>query len=446
MVFLSSNHDMKTAWNKAFENTTAAVAAGVESAAFETFEAVTPTFQEATEADRKSGRLGTLVWEFVTADVVNRNRRVYPAAVFEEACKQLKPKIDRGQALGALDHPGWLDDHGISVRDAAIRLTSVTMHGNSARVEAVILKNPHGEQLVSVIQAGGNPGVSQRAFASWRDATDDDKKRYNLGESTDVVIAEALRLITYDVVGEPGFADAHSPAITESTKQKQGVTPMTLEELMAKHPELFKQAKEAGRLEAVAGQATAVAAAVEAAKPGIVEAATKVVTEKNETLTNENADLRGALAAVKPVLVKFGLVNEQITDTQARAQVDTLKNDLTVKAAELKTVQEQLAATRAQLASLESAKSVGTALGEIATKFKDHTHKDTILNRVRESNPTTGEQAHKIATEVATLIDAVLPKPGTTPLNAPAGGAAPEGLKADEVAAFSMFTTGVPVF
>lgn len=362
---------------------------------------------------RKKGRLGRMTYEFRTADVLNGNRRIYPGQVVAPAFDDLARRVGNNQVFGNLDHPSVFDPESLIVKlsEACVKVSEAKLtNATDCKVVVDILDNEDGRRLVSILNVDGNPGISQRAVVRWREANDDERARFKVPPDEYVRVAEYLRLITYDIVSEPGFADAQGAKVGEH-KADQGVDQMTLDELKSKFPQTyalcFGEGKAAGVAETMGKLDSKVAAAVEAAKPAIVTEAQKALTEQ---LTKAQEDLAGAktvLATVKPALVKLGLVNEQITDAQAATKIATLEAEKVALESKIKTADDTLKTANEKLAAAAKREGMIEGLKAVHEHYKQHPHRERIVAEVARRNIAEKPAALAAALEVATLIDSV---------------------------------------
>jgi len=356
-----------------------------------------------------SGRLGRMTFEFTTANVLNGNRRIYPTEVFQLALAGLVERIKRDVVFGNLDHPSIWDPESLIIKlsDAAVKLVEAKMTSDEdIKLILDILDNKHGAQLVSVLKVKGNPGVSQRAMAAWRDPTEAERERFKIPENEFVRVAEVLRLITYDIVSEPGFHDADGATVTEHRK---GDPPMklTIEIIKAQAPEVFA---------ALVAEAKTVAEAsleqeIEERKPKIVEEAVASVNEELEKATSQNESTIKALEALKPTMVALGIVNEQITDTEAAARVATAEAEVATLKGEKAALETQLADLQKKVDASEAKDRVVEGIRAVSKQFKGDPFHDQIVRQVAAENIADTEKALAKALEIKTFIDGLNVKP-----------------------------------
>lgn len=149
---------------------------------------------ESSESD------GTLYIEgiFMQAEVVNRNKRLYPKRILEQAVdKYIKEQVNSKQALGELNHPPRAS---VDPMQAAILIEKLWWEGNNVYGRARVIEGDYGpgDKLAANIRAGWIPGVSSRGLGSLKSSG----KGYN-------VVQEGYRLtVGVDVVWGPSAPDA----------------------------------------------------------------------------------------------------------------------------------------------------------------------------------------------------------------------------------------------
>lgn len=364
------------------------------------------------KTEKKKGRLGRLTYEFRMADAVNQNRRLYPSSVVKAAVASFVERVNRNVVYGRLDHPSEWDSESLVVttRDASHLVSEATMVDDTdIRVSVDIMDNEHGRQLLSVLEVGGNPGISQRAQALWREISSAERVTFKVPETDYVRVADAMRLITYDIVSEPGFGDADEPTVSES-KEAIGVDSMTLEQLRAQHPQLVLQLLNEGKAAAMAELPAQITAAVEKKKPEILaEAATAAANEK-KALTEQIDKIKASFETLKPVMKALGVVNEQLTDVAAAAKVATMEGQIADLTRQVKEAEEKVkAATAATLAHEQASAQLGY-VKLVATQYAAHEHARTIVTQVHGGGPyKDAAEALARAKSVADLIAAVAP-------------------------------------
>lgn len=145
---------------------------------------------------------------FLVAEERNGNGRMYKTNVLEQAVLEFqKEKIEKGLAFGETNHPDSID---VNYERACIKVDSLEKEGNIWIGEATVLASfPEygikgtvlGDNLASIIQYGGKPGVSSRGVGQ-------------IGK--DKVIDSVYKLIAEDVVHNPSGPGCYVDGILES--------------------------------------------------------------------------------------------------------------------------------------------------------------------------------------------------------------------------------------
>lgn len=145
---------------------------------------------------------------FLVAEKRNGNGRMYKESVLKNAVAEFKKeKIDKGLAFGETNHPDSID---VNYERACIKVDDLVQEGNIWIGEATVLASfPEygikgtalGDNLASIIQYGGKPGVSSRGVGQ-------------IGK--DKVIDEVYKLIAEDVVHNPSGPGCYVDGILES--------------------------------------------------------------------------------------------------------------------------------------------------------------------------------------------------------------------------------------
>ncbi|QPB08852.1 capsid maturation protease [Klebsiella phage Metamorpho] len=147
---------------------------------------------------------------FMQAEVVNRNKRLYPKRILETAVSRyIKEQVSTRQALGELNHPPRAN---VDPMQAAIIIEDMWWKGNDVYGRARIIEGDHGpgDKLAANIRAGWIPGVSSRGLGALKDSG----KGYN-------IVQEGFRLtVGVDAVWGPSAPDAwvQPKQISESTE------------------------------------------------------------------------------------------------------------------------------------------------------------------------------------------------------------------------------------
>lgn len=146
---------------------------------------------------------------FLQAEKVNRNRRLYPKKVLEEAVNDyIKSQVNTRQALGEMNHP---PRPNVDPRNACILIEKLWWKGNDVWGRAVVVEgdNGDGDKLAALIRAGWIPGVSSRGLGKLSDSG----KGYG-------IVQEGFKLaVGVDVVWGPSAPDAYVKPIVENQQE-----------------------------------------------------------------------------------------------------------------------------------------------------------------------------------------------------------------------------------
>jgi len=119
---------------------------------------------ETLTENTKTGKKLYLEGVFAQGEVKNRNGRVYPGSILEEAVNDfVTNKVKTNRALGELNHPEYPE---INMERACIRITELTKQGNDYIGKALILPTPTGNIVKALIEGGTSIGVSTRGLGS----------------------------------------------------------------------------------------------------------------------------------------------------------------------------------------------------------------------------------------------------------------------------------------
>lgn len=136
----------------------------------------------------------------------NQNDRRYPEDIYEQAYEELIPKIRGKRLLGELDHP--IDYDEIRLTNVSHAITECTIEDGSGGRKVYgtveLLDTPAGLIAQSLVKAGIPLGISSRGVGATKQVRDG-------------VEVTQLKLITYDLVAEPSFANA----VLSPTKSKE---------------------------------------------------------------------------------------------------------------------------------------------------------------------------------------------------------------------------------
>ena len=136
---------------------------------------------------------------FGEIDVKNKNNRIYTEAEYLPQIESLQEKIKSSKLLGELDHPQQFD---ISLKNVSHVIEEVRYDSESKRVMGKIklLDTDAGRQAKALVDSGIPLHISSRAA----------------GEVSEGGKVKIKQLFTYDLVADPGFANAELARVNES--------------------------------------------------------------------------------------------------------------------------------------------------------------------------------------------------------------------------------------
>ena len=144
---------------------------------------------------------GTYVLEgiFGELDKKNKNNRIYTAEEYVPQIESLQDKIKSSKLLGELDHPSNFD---VSLKNVSHVIEELTYDEENKQIKGRIrlLDTDAGRQAKALVDAGVPLQISSRAAGA-------------VEENGQVKIKQ---LFTYDLVADPGFANAELTRVNES--------------------------------------------------------------------------------------------------------------------------------------------------------------------------------------------------------------------------------------
>ena len=145
---------------------------------------------------------------FLQAEVVNRNKRIYPKRVLEKAVNSyIQEQVNSRQSLGELNHPARAN---VDPLHAALFIEKLEWRGNDVWGRARIIEGDHaeGDKLAALIRAGWVPGVSSRGLGTVKA----DKNGIN-------IVQEGFKLtVGVDAVWGPSAPNAYVKPVMENSE------------------------------------------------------------------------------------------------------------------------------------------------------------------------------------------------------------------------------------
>ena len=142
---------------------------------------------------------------FGEIDKLNRNNRIYTESEYLPQIEALQAKIKSSKLLGELDHPQNFD---VSLRNVSHIIEELTYNKDTKQVMGKIrlLDTDAGKQAKALVDAGVPLHISSRAAGTV--------------ESNGQV--KIKQLFTYDLVADPGFANAELKRVNEALGFEDG--------------------------------------------------------------------------------------------------------------------------------------------------------------------------------------------------------------------------------
>lgn len=101
---------------------------------------------------------------FMQADQKNRNGRIYPKQVLENAVnKYTADQVSKGRAVGELNHP---EGPTINLDKVSHKITELNWQGNNVVGKATVLNTPMGQIVQGLMEGGVQLAVSSRGMGS----------------------------------------------------------------------------------------------------------------------------------------------------------------------------------------------------------------------------------------------------------------------------------------
>jgi hypothetical protein len=155
--------------------------------------------------------------EFGRADIPTQNRRIYPRKIWEREINKVMKAVKQGKVLGMLEHP---KDGKTTLEKVSHIITNLELLDDGRIIgEAKVLKNQYGNQVESILAAGGCVGVSSRGLGS---TVEND-------EGFDVV-QDDFSYITHDFVVDPAVMTSYPSFVEEEKEGSESSFEQTLNE------------------------------------------------------------------------------------------------------------------------------------------------------------------------------------------------------------------------
>jgi len=141
---------------------------------------------------------------FMQADSKNRNGRIYPRAVMEQAVnKYVTEQVSKGRAVGELNHP---EGPTINLDKVSHKITELRWEGSNVVGKAQILNTPMGRIVEGLMDGGVQLGVSSRGMGSL------------VSKGGVNYVGNDFQLATVDIVQDPSAPEAFVNGIMEGVE------------------------------------------------------------------------------------------------------------------------------------------------------------------------------------------------------------------------------------
>jgi hypothetical protein len=141
---------------------------------------------------------------FMQAETKNRNGRIYPRGVMEQAVDRYNnEQVVKGRAVGELNHP---EGPTVNLDKVSHKIESLNWQGNDVVGKATILSTPMGEIVKGLLDGGVNLGVSTRGMGSLQRTNDA------------MVVKDDFLLNAVDIVQDPSAPSAFVNGVMEGVE------------------------------------------------------------------------------------------------------------------------------------------------------------------------------------------------------------------------------------
>ena len=141
---------------------------------------------------------------FAMAESKNRNGRVYPKAIMEQAVNTYyKQQVSKNRAVGELNHP---DGPTVNLDKVSHLITDLRMENNNVMGKARILDTPMGNIVKGLLEGGVQLGVSTRGMGSLEQ------------RNGTMYVKDDFMLNTVDIVQDPSAPQAFVNGIMEGVE------------------------------------------------------------------------------------------------------------------------------------------------------------------------------------------------------------------------------------
>ena len=157
-----------------------------------------------TEAKENGEKTYAIEGVFAQAEQKNRNGRVYPRPIMENAVgKYVKEQVSQKRAVGELNHP---EGPTVNLDKVSHLITDLKFEGNDVIGKASILDTPNGKIVKGLLDGGVKLGVSTRGMGSLEN------------RNGTMFVKDDFILNTVDIVQDPSAPAAFVNGIMEGVE------------------------------------------------------------------------------------------------------------------------------------------------------------------------------------------------------------------------------------
>ena len=334
-----------------------------------------------TEETSENGEMKWIIsGSFTMAGKPNKNRRIYPIDIMDNAINMLKPKIAQRRIKIGLDHPMW--ESQLS-KTAAILLEVTNIQSDGfAYYKAQIIDTDAGKQLKEILKAGAMVGVSTRGYGSSKCA------EWPGHEGEFEIIKDDFELKGFEFVDDPSVCETEEMMKLETTQRSQEMK--TFEELKKAYPDIISSFEEEVKKE-------------KAKLEESVETLESKMTESEKKLSKIVDSLKEAFKDKFVVIEESAQVKEKVTLIENKdKELSTLKE-------EVESLKKEQSKFKLEAEKLEKEK----AIADLKAKDPDYFTVETLVKHFE--NCKTAEEVQKVYENGKALWEAI--KKESTPAN-----------------------------
>ena len=157
-----------------------------------------------TEARKDGSKKYSIEGVFMSAEQKNRNGRIYPRVVMENAVdKYVTEQVQKGRAVGELNHP---EGPTVNLDKVSHKIENLEWSGNNVVGKATVLETPMGKIVQGLLEGGVQLGVSTRGMGSLQRTNDA------------MVVKDDFLLNAVDIVQDPSAPSAFVNGVMEGVE------------------------------------------------------------------------------------------------------------------------------------------------------------------------------------------------------------------------------------